>query len=125
MSFKQIFIKNRSYLSLKNNSMSVKNEFTQTQVSLDDIDIVVIENQQTTITSALLSHMAQADISVVFVDEKFMPSAISIGVNKNSRTPKIQRAQVAIKKPRLNRLWRDIITSKVFTPSRCFREFKG
>ena len=93
--------------------MSVKNQFTKTQVSLDDIDIVIVENQQTTITSALLSNMAQANISVIFVDDKFVPSCISIGLYKNSRTTKIQRSQVAIKKPRLNRLWRDIVYAKI------------
>lgn len=113
MSFKQIFIKNKSYLSFENNSMSVKNEFIQTTVSLDDIDIVIVENQQTTITSALLSNMAKANISVVFVDEKFNPSAISIGLYKNSRTTKIQKSQINISKPRLNRLWQTIIYAKV------------
>lgn len=113
MSFKQIFIKNKSYLSYQNNSMSVKNEFTQTLISLDDINIVIVENQQTTITGALLSNLAQSDISVVFVDEKFSPSAISLGLYKNSRTAKIQKAQIAIKKPKLNRLWRDIVCSKI------------
>ncbi|HIP12325.1 MAG TPA: type II CRISPR-associated endonuclease Cas1 [Arcobacter sp.] len=113
MSFKQIFIKNKSYLSYKNNSMSVKNEFTDTLVSLDDIDIVIVENQQTTITSALLSNMAKANISVVFIDNKHNPSAISMGLYKNSRTSKIQKSQIYIKKPRLNRLWQSIIYSKI------------
>ena len=94
--------------------MSVKNEFTQALVSLDDIDIVIIENQQTTITTALLSNLALANISVVFVDEKFNPSAISMGLYKNSRTTKIQKSQIAISKPRLNRLWQSIIYTKVF-----------
>lgn len=113
MSFKQIFIKNKSYLSYQNNSMSVKNEFTDTLVSLDDIDIIIIENQQTTITSALLSNLAKADISVVFVDDKFNPTAISMGLYKNSRTSKIQKSQININKPRLNRLWQTVIYSKV------------
>lgn len=113
MSFKQIFIKNKSYLSYKNNSMSVKNEFTNTSVSLDDIDIIIIENQQTTITSSLISNLAKANISVVFVDDKYNPSAISIGLYKNSRTSKIQKSQISINKPRLNRLWETIIYSKV------------
>ena len=113
MSFKQIFIKNKSYLSYQNNSMSVKNEFTDTLVCLDDIDIIIIENQQTTITSALLSNLAKADISVVFVDDKFNPSAISMGLYKNSRTSKIQKSQININKPRLNRLWQTMIYSKV------------
>ena len=93
--------------------MSVKNEFTDTLVSLDDIDIIIIENQQTTITSALLSNLAKADISVVFVDDKFNPTAISIGLYKNSRTSKIQKSQININKPRLNRLWQTVIYSKV------------
>ena len=113
MSFKQIFIKNKSYLSYQNNSMNVKNEFTDTLVCLDDIDIIIIENQQTTITSALLSNLAKADISVVFVDDKFNPTAISIGLYKNSRTSKIQKSQININKPRLNRLWQTVIYSKV------------
>ena len=79
MSFKQIFIKNKSYLSYQNNSMHVKNDFTDTTVSLDDIDIIIVENQQTTITSALLSNLALSNISVVFVDDKHNPSAISNG----------------------------------------------
>ncbi len=93
--------------------MSVKNEFTQTTVSLDDIDIVIIENQQTTITSALLSNMAKANISVVFVDETYMPSAISIGLYKNSRAVKVQKAQLVLSKPKKNRLWQEIIKTKV------------
>ncbi len=125
MSFKQIFIQNKSYLSYQNNSMSVKNEFTQTLISLDDIDIVVVENQQTTITSALLSNMAKSDISVIFVDDKFVPSAMSIGINKNSRTAKIQKAQVLIKKPRLNRLWKDIIYAKISNQSRVLESMKN
>lgn len=113
MSFKQIFIKNKSYLSYENNSMSVKNEFTQALVSLDDIDIIIIENQQTTITTALLSNLALANISVVFVDETYMPSAISIGLYKNSRTVKVQKAQLTFSKPKKNRLWQEIIKAKV------------
>ena len=93
--------------------MSVKNEFTDTLVCLDDIDIIIIENQQTTITSALLSNLAQANISVVFVDDRYNPSAISMGLYKNSRTSKIQKSQININKPRLNRLWQTVIYSKV------------
>ena len=124
MSFKQIFIKNKSYLSYQNNSMNVKNEFTDTLVCLDDIDIIIIENQQTTITSALLSNLAQSDISVVFVDDKFNPSAISMGLYKNSRTSKIQKSQININKPRLNRLWQTVIYSKVLNQADVLNSIK-
>jgi len=48
---KHIFIKNKSYLHYKNNSLGIKNESFNATVSLDDIDIIIIENQQTTITA--------------------------------------------------------------------------
>jgi len=113
MSFKQIFIKNKAYLSHLNNSMSVKNELGTTLVSLDDIDILIVENQQTTITSSLLSSMAKSNIAVIFVDEQYIPSAICTGLYKNSRTSKIQKAQITTSKPRLNRLWKEVVTSKI------------
>jgi len=113
MSFKHIFIIQKSYLSYQNNSLAVKNEQKETLISLDDIDMLIVENNQTTISSSLISHMAQKNISVMFVDEKFMPSAISHGLYKNSRTFKIQKAQLSVSKPRVNRLWKDIVSSKV------------
>jgi CRISPR-associated protein Cas1 len=105
--------------------MSVKNDTIQTTVSLDDIDIVIIENQQTTITAALISRFARSNISVIFVDKEFMPSAISIGMYKNSRTVKIQRAQVSQKKPKLNRLWKDIVYAKVLNQADILNLIKG
>lgn len=111
--FKQIFIVNRAYLSYRNNSMIVKNDAGATPICLDDIDIVIIENQQTTLTSSLLSHLALANIVVIFVDERHIPSALSLGLYKNSRTAKIQRSQINLSKPKLNRLWREIVISKV------------
>lgn len=125
MSFKQIYIKNKSYLSYQNNSMSIKNEFVETLVSLDDIDILLIENQQTTITSALISNLAKANISVIFTDEKFAPSAISLGLYKNSRTAKIQRFQLLVSKPRHNRLWQTIIYSKVYNQAQVLNTVKN
>ncbi|KIM06611.1 MAG: hypothetical protein KU38_12670 [Sulfurovum sp. FS08-3] len=100
--FKQIFIVNRAYLSYRNNSMIVKNDAGATPICLDDIDIVIIENQQTTLTSSLLSHLALANIVVIFVDERHIPSALSLGLYKNSRTAKIQRSQINLSKPKYN-----------------------
>jgi len=123
MSFKQIFIKNRAYLSYQNNSMSVKNESGQTLVSLDDIDMIIVENQQTTLTSSLLSHMAKSNIVVIFTDEYYLPSAISTGFYKNSRTTKVQKAQIYTSKPKLNRLWKEIVISKVLNQADVLNSF--
>ncbi|MGM0520192.1 MAG: type II CRISPR-associated endonuclease Cas1 [Campylobacterota bacterium] len=113
MSSQKLYIKNKSYLSYKHNLISIKIDDYETTVCFDDIDTIIIENQQTTITSALLSQLTKADINVIFCDEKFMPSSVLQGINKNSRTTKIQKSQIAISKPKLNQIWKDIVISKV------------
>ena len=122
MSSQKLYIKNKSYLSYKHNLISIKIDDYETTVCFDDIDTIIIENQQTTITSALLSQLTKADINVIFCDEKFMPSSILQGINKNSRTTKIQKSQIAISKPKLNQIWKDIVISKVNNQSNILKK---
>lgn len=82
-------------------------------VSLDDIDMLIVENQQTTLTTTLLSKLAQKNICTIFVDEKFMPSAINIPLYKNSRVSLVQKAQLQVSKPKYNQLWKKIVISKI------------
>lgn len=122
MSLQKLYIKNKSYLSYKHNLISIKIDDYETTVCFDDIDTIIIENQQTTITTALLSQLSKSDINVIFCDEKFMPSSILLGINKNSRTTKIQKAQIKLSKPKLNQIWKDIITSKVSNQSKVLKK---
>jgi len=122
MSLQKLYIKNKSYLSYKHNLISVKIDDFETTVCFDDIDTIVIENQQTTITSALLSQLTKSNINVIFCDEKFMPSSILLGINKNSRTRKIQKSQNLVSKPKLNKIWKDIVTSKVKNQSKILKK---
>jgi len=122
---KQIFIKNKSYLSFNNNSIHIKNDNYNTDISLDDIDILIIENQQTVLTTALLSKLAQKNICTVFVDKKFMPSAINIPLYKNSRVSHIQKAQIKISKPKHNQLWKKIIIEKIKHQSFVLKKYKN
>lgn len=122
MSLQKLYIKNKSYLSYKHNLISIKIDDYETTVCFDDIDTIIIENQQTTITTALLSQLSKSDINVVFCDEKFMPSSILLGINKNSRTTKIQKAQIKLSKPKLNQIWKDIVIHKVTNQSKVLKK---
>lgn len=123
--FKHIFIKNKSYLYYKNNSLGIKNDDYDTTVSLDDIDMLIVENQQTTITASLLSHLAQKNICTVFVDDKYMPSSINIPLYKNSRVSLIQKAQLKVSKPKHNQLWKQIVSVKIKHQSFVLEKYKN
>ena len=123
MSLQKLYIKNKAYLSYTNNLIKIKTEDSENTVCLDDIDTILVENYHTTISTALLAQLSKLDISVIFCDEKFMPSSILLGINKNSRTTKIQKAQVLLSKPKLNQIWQKIVYSKVENQSKVLKIF--
>ena len=123
MSLQKLYIKNKAYLSYTNNLIKIKTEDIENTVCLDDIDTILVENYHTTISTALLAQLSKLDISVIFCDEKFMPSSILLGINKNSRTTKIQKAQVLLSKPKLNQIWQKIVYSKVENQSKVLKIF--
>ncbi|MCK9161970.1 MAG: type II CRISPR-associated endonuclease Cas1 [Arcobacter butzleri] len=123
MSFQKLYIKNKAYLSYTNNLIKIKTEDCENTVCFDDIDTILIENYHTTISTALLAQLSKADISVIFCDEKFMPSSILLGINKNSRTTKIQKAQIVLTKPKLNQIWQKIVYYKVENQSSVLKIF--
>lgn len=123
MSLQKLYIKNKAYLSYTNNLIKIKTEENENTVCFDDIDTILIENYHTTISTALLAQLSKADISVIFCDEKFMPSSILLGINKNSRTTKVQKSQVLLSKAKLNQIWQKIVYSKVENQSKILKIF--
>ena len=123
MSYQKLYIKNKSYLSYANNLIKIKTEENENTVCFDDIDTILIENYHTTISTALLAQLSKADINVIFCDEKFMPSSILLGINKNSRTTKVQKSQVLLNKVKLNQIWQKIVYSKVENQSNILKIF--
>ena len=125
MSSQKLYIKNKAYLSYTNNLIKIKTEDSENTVCFDDIDTILIENYQSTVSTALLSELSKANISVIFCDNKFMPSSMLLGINQNSRTTKIQKAQVLLSKPKLNQIWQKIVYSKVENQSRVLKIFSA
>lgn len=123
MSLKKLYIKNRSHLSYTNNLLKIKTDKCEDTICLDEIDTILIENTQSTLSTALLPHLTRANISVIFCDEKFMPSALLLGLNQNSRTTKIQRAQILLSQPKKNRLWQSIVRAKVANQAAVLKHF--
>lgn len=123
MSSQKLYIKNKAYLNYTNNLIKIKTEDSESTVCLDDIDTILVENYHTTISTALLAQLSKSDISVIFCDDKFMPSSILLGINKNSRTTKIQKSQILSNKPKLNQIWQKIVYSKVENQSKILKIF--
>jgi len=108
-----IFISQKAFLRYRNNNLIISVDEVDNAVCLDDINIIIVENPQTTITASAVVNISSKNISLVFSDKYYIPSAISYKLYKHSKSSNVQKHQIEISKPFKNRLWKEIIVSKL------------
>lgn len=123
MPYRNVFITNSSKLSLKNNQLLVNNGDVFV-FPIEDIRSVVIENQQTLLTSALISKLSSSGVCVIICDEKHLPSSVLIPINSFSTPRDRIELQISQSLPFKKRLWQSIVVSKIKNQSKCL-EFVG
>lgn len=82
-------------------------------VPIEDIGLVLLENQQTSITLPLLNALAENDVQVVICNSKCMPSAIIQSMNSNNLQGETLRNQIACGEVLKKQMWKQVIESKI------------
>lgn len=113
MSFRQIYIKRAEKISLRDNSLVVKNEKREIVVPLEDIASILLEDQETVITAHLLSALAEHYISLITCDKKHLPTSLTLPMNMHYKQLKVFYAQLNVKKPFNSQLWSSVISHKI------------
>ncbi len=90
-----------------------KGEETLGSVPIEDIGVLIIDSPQITMSSGLISYLAEANVALIFTDAKHLPSSISIPFSGHSTQTKILQQQVAISAPQRKRMWTDIVSAKI------------
>lgn len=112
MGYRNVMISSPAKLSIKENQLIVETH-QKNRVSLEDINSLLIENQQVTITAYTLNKLAEAGVCVFICDEKHIPSAVMTGLNSHSRKLKIFQNQISMSKPLLKNMWKNIVSQKI------------
>ena len=87
-------------------------------IALSEIWVVVVENQQTTLSAAFLAQAAKAGIGIMTCGEDHMPVALSLPLGAHSRHASIVENQLAIPKPLQKRLWQLTVQAKIDNQAR-------
>ena len=93
-------------------------------VPLEDITVIVLENNQATMTVALLSMCAEKNIALFTCDGYHMPNGCFIPFHQHSRLSQIAHLQQGMKLPLKKQLWQKIITQKIKNQSQLLEYFK-
>ena len=114
MGWRSIIISKPSKISLKNhNFLYSPNDGEDVVVPIIDISVIILETPQVTITSALLSRMAEENILVFSCDKKHTPNGIFTPFHQHSRFSLMVHLQTKWSEPFKKRLWQYIIKQKI------------
>lgn len=108
-------------LSLKNNQLvlAFKDDPEKTQtIPIEDIGVVVVENQQVSITIPLLNALTDDNVQVVFCNRKGMPHSMLLNMDSNISQGETLRNQMAAGEVMKKQLWKQIIEVKIRNQSR-------
>ena len=75
--------------------------------------MVLLENQETSITLPLLNALAESEVQVVICNGKGMPSAMIQGMNNNNLQGETLRNQIACGEALKKQLWRQVVEAKI------------
>lgn len=82
-------------------------------IPIEDIGIVVLDNQQITITHGLLASLTDNNAAVITCDSSHMPNGLFMPLASNQMQNEKFRAQIESSEPLKKQLWQQTITVKI------------
>lgn len=113
MGWRSVVIGNPAQLDFHQRALRVRQDGNTAHVPLEDISVLLIEHPQVTLTSALLSALADAQVAVLTVGADHHPNGVLLPYLPHSRALKVMRAQLDISLPAQKRLWQTIVQQKI------------
>jgi CRISPR-associated protein Cas1 len=98
-----------------------KDKETLGSVPIEDLGVLIIDSPQITLSSGLISYLAEQNVALVFTDGKHLPASVSIPFSGHSVQNKILQQQVAVTLPQRKRLWAEIVTAKIANQAACLK----
>lgn len=114
-----LYFGNPAYLSLSNQQLVFKTARVDggsddmRTIPIEDIGVVVIDNQQITITSGLLASLVDNNVAVITCDSKSMPTGLVLPLECNSVQGERFRNQIDASLPLKKQLWQQTVENKI------------
>jgi len=122
--WRTILVSKPCRLSMEERQLVYKPKDEQTiRVPLEDITVIVLETNQSSMTTALLSYIAEKNIALFSCDSYHMPNGLFTPFHQHSRLSQIAHIQVDMKLPLKKQIWQKIITSKIANQAGLLRHF--
>ncbi|WP_298394811.1 type II CRISPR-associated endonuclease Cas1 [Flavobacterium sp.] len=122
---KTLFFGNPAYLSTKNEQLVVtypdKEQETKT-VAIEDIGVIVMENQQITITNGLLEKLTNNNVALINCDQYHLPIGLLMPLSGHTEQTERFRNQIEASQPLKKNLWQQTISAKISNQGALLKE---
>ncbi len=120
-----LFFGNPAYLSTKNEQLVVnypdEEQATKT-VPIEDIGVIVMENQQITVTNGLLEKLTYNNIALINCNQQHLPIGLLMPLNGHSEQSERFRTQIGVSLPLKKNLWQQTVTAKILNQAGVLHE---
>ncbi len=113
MSFRQVIVKEAKYISLKESSIIVQKDDEDIKIPIEDVAIIVLENNASTITVNLINKCTENNIILITCNHKKLPQSIIMPYSNHYRFLENTYKQLEYTTVKKQNLWRDIIKMKI------------
>ncbi len=120
-----LFFGNPAYLSTKNEQIVIsypdKEQETKT-VAIEDIGVIVLENQQITITNGLLEKLINNNVALINCDQYHLPIGLLMPLNGHTEQTERFKNQINASVPLKKNLWQQTISAKILNQAGLLKE---
>jgi len=132
---KTLYFGNPAYLSLKNKQLVIKlpevekndipdvikKESVRT-IPIEDIGVMILDNQQITITQGLIAALLDNTTAVITCNEKRMPAGLLLPLEGHTLYNERFRNQIDASQPLRKQLWQQTVKTKIENQAFCLQK---
>ena len=118
MGYINLFLSTPCSIRINHGQLVVRGE-EEHSFPVEDLNSVLIETAECTITSYALSTLSDAGAVVFTCDGKHLPNGVILPLNSYYRPLKILKLQQNIPKPLQKQLWQSIVKRKIENQATC------
>ena len=110
-----LYFGNPAYLKTKDEQLIFESAETGEMKTLpiEDIGVLILDNQQITITQALISKLLANNVALITCDTKHHPTGLLLNLDGNTLQSAKFRAQIEASAPLKKQLWQQTVSCKI------------
>ena len=121
MAFRHLLIEHPVRLSVKLNNLMIHVNNDTYQVPIEDIETLVIDNLQSTITTDALAQLSKQKVAVINCDRHHLPCSVNLPLNCYFHRLPVITKQFKLPSKIRKRLWQRIIKQKIANEIKALR----